>query len=175
MVRYLLPVLLILLAIFLLERHPPSEECNPSQNFKEYLEYKNGTILVHFVTNCCGIEVDVKKERGKYVLMERRVGKLCKCFCHKTIEIKNAEKLPVEIFSYDGRKRELKYLGFCGWSTYGKCETDFDCVVDGCSGQVCRSKYEKPILTTCEWRECYDKRLYKASCRCIGGKCQWVE
>ncbi len=63
--------------------------------------------------------------------------------------------------------------GFCGWSTGGACVTDFDCVRDGCSGQVCRSTHEEPVFTTCEWRECYDAQKYGVRCKCIDGKCKW--
>ncbi|MFN3803555.1 MAG: eight-cysteine-cluster domain-containing protein [Pyrobaculum sp.] len=62
---------------------------------------------------------------------------------------------------------------FCGWSTGGKCVTDLDCVVDGCSGQVCRSTYEDPVITTCEWKECYNAERYGVRCRCIEGRCRW--
>jgi len=61
---------------------------------------------------------------------------------------------------------------FCGYSTYGKCEADSDCVIGGCSGQVCQSKNEK-IITTCEWKDCYNAKKYNLKCRCINGKCQW--
>ncbi|MEM4359910.1 MAG: eight-cysteine-cluster domain-containing protein [Candidatus Bilamarchaeaceae archaeon] len=62
---------------------------------------------------------------------------------------------------------------FCGWSTYGSCSSDSDCRVGGCSGQVCQSKYEESVITTCEYRECYNARAYGLSCECIAGRCQW--
>jgi eight-cysteine-cluster-containing protein len=62
---------------------------------------------------------------------------------------------------------------FCGWSTYGKCSSDSDCTAGGCSGQVCQSKYEEPVITTCEWKDCYDASKYSLKCRCIDGRCQW--
>jgi eight-cysteine-cluster-containing protein len=63
--------------------------------------------------------------------------------------------------------------GFCGWSSYGKCSSDSDCILDGCSAQVCQSKYEEPVRTTCEWRDCYNAKMYGLKCRCIDGRCQW--
>jgi len=63
---------------------------------------------------------------------------------------------------------------FCGYSTYGSCLTDNQCIRGGCSGQVCQSIKEKPIATTCEYRDCYDSKKYKVSCRCVNNKCQWV-
>jgi|GEM_PF-1210148 eight-cysteine-cluster-containing protein len=68
---------------------------------------------------------------------------------------------------------ELNQTGFCGFSTYGECVTDRDCMVGGCSGQVCQSKFEEPVITTCEWKECYDTEKYDVQCRCIENKCQW--
>jgi eight-cysteine-cluster-containing protein len=62
---------------------------------------------------------------------------------------------------------------FCGWSTYGHCLTDLDCIKGGCSGQVCQSKQEEPIITTCEWRDCYNAKLYGLDCKCINEQCQW--
>lgn len=62
---------------------------------------------------------------------------------------------------------------FCGWSTYGKCATDGDCQTGGCSGQVCESKLEEPITTTCQWKDCYNAKQYNLNCRCLEGKCQW--
>jgi len=64
---------------------------------------------------------------------------------------------------------------FCGWSTYGNCSSDSDCIASGCSGQVCQSIYEEPVVTTCEWRDCYNAEKYGLRCRCIEGKCQCSE
>jgi len=53
-----------------------------------------------------------------------------------------------------------------------KCQVDSDCVTDGCSGQICRSKLDEPVMTTCEWREeyaCYKKD----GCLCQSGQCAW--
>jgi eight-cysteine-cluster-containing protein len=62
---------------------------------------------------------------------------------------------------------------FCGWSTYGNCIYDSDCIVSGCSSQICQSKEEGAIITTCEWKDCYDAENYNLKCKCIEGKCQW--
>lgn len=63
--------------------------------------------------------------------------------------------------------------GFCGRSTLGACESSDDCVAGGCSGQVCQSENEEPVITTCEYRDCYNADAYKLSCKCVGGKCSW--
>ncbi len=55
-----------------------------------------------------------------------------------------------------------------------ECNIDFDCIIGGCSGQVCSPKSDGPIVTTCEWKEEY--ACYKlTTCSCINGKCQWKE
>lgn len=62
---------------------------------------------------------------------------------------------------------------FCGQSTGGDCQSDADCIAGGCSSQVCSSKSEGPIITTCEWRECYQSELFGVQCGCVENKCQW--
>ncbi|MFP3946855.1 MAG: eight-cysteine-cluster domain-containing protein [Archaeoglobaceae archaeon] len=64
---------------------------------------------------------------------------------------------------------------FCGWSTQGNCSTDADCIAGGCSGQVCQSTFEEPVITTCEYKECYNADLYGMECKCIEGACQWSQ
>ncbi len=76
--------------------------------------------------------------------------------------------LPNKIFQI-----QTKVSGFCGSSTNGACSTDSDCMKGGCSGQVCQGKSEEPIITTCEFRECYDSVRYGVSCGCVSNKCQW--
>ncbi|MFH1392071.1 MAG: eight-cysteine-cluster domain-containing protein [bacterium] len=67
------------------------------------------------------------------------------------------------------------YLGeFCGRSSYGHCNTNDDCLERGCSGQVCMSKSDEPMGTTCEWRNCYKNELYGMQCRCVKNRCQWA-
>lgn len=61
---------------------------------------------------------------------------------------------------YGGVRTLTPYVnvaGFCGWSTYGECRNDEDCKIGGCSEQVCQSKSEGFVGTTCEWFDCYDK------------------
>ncbi len=62
---------------------------------------------------------------------------------------------------------------FCGWSTNGECSDDSECRAGGCSAQVCESINEKPSVTICDWRDCYDAETYGLSCGCVQGKCQW--
>ena len=64
---------------------------------------------------------------------------------------------------------------FCGTSTYGSCTIDSDCIAGGCSGQVCQSKNEEPIVTTCEYKDCYNAQSYGLDCKCVDKKCQWAK
>ncbi|MDD5318146.1 MAG: eight-cysteine-cluster domain-containing protein [Candidatus ainarchaeum sp.] len=53
----------------------------------------------------------------------------------------------------------------------GECASDSQCVVSGCSGQVCANR---SVVTTCEYRPeyaCYGL----TSCGCVGGRCAWRE
>ncbi len=89
------------------------------------------------------------------------------------LEIKELELKPApEEKSTQLREKEI---GFCGWSTKFPCQTDEDCLKSGCSGQVCQGKNEPAIITTCEWRDCYDADIYKVKCGCFKGKCQWYQ
>ncbi len=56
-----------------------------------------------------------------------------------------------------------------------ECQTDADCMVGGCSGQLCGSvKDMQDIVTTCEWKDEY--ACYKlTNCLCIENKCNWKE
>ncbi|MDH7594172.1 MAG: DUF333 domain-containing protein [Methanomicrobiales archaeon] len=76
-------------------------------------------------------------------------------------------------FYRGGCKPVGKRGGFCGWSTFGSCVNDADCMRGGCSEQVCQSVNESPVVTTCEWRDCYSAGDYGLSCGCVGGRCQW--
>ncbi|MCX8163683.1 MAG: eight-cysteine-cluster domain-containing protein [Candidatus Micrarchaeota archaeon] len=62
---------------------------------------------------------------------------------------------------------------FCGFSQ-GKCSKDSDCLVGGCSGQVCYSKDIEAPITTCEYRECYNAAKYGLGCKCADGFCKWT-
>ncbi len=74
----------------------------------------------------------------------------------------------------NGTKHDLRPPGeFCGRSTSGKCINDPDCVRGGCSRQVCQSAQEEPVITTCEWKECYNAAAFELECRCANERCQW--
>ncbi len=57
--------------------------------------------------------------------------------CGKRVTIFDVPKeAKVEFLNKDGNIFILKpHAEFCGWSTYGKCSSDEDCIKAGCSGQ----------------------------------------
>jgi len=126
--------------------------------------------------NCCGIKVKVERKDSTYKILEKQYGELCRCMCRRKVTIFNVpEGAKVEFLDKDGNSFILSpNVKFCGWSTYGKCSNDKDCIIDGCSTQVCRSKLENQIITTCEWIDCYDANKYGVECKCIDEKCQWA-
>jgi len=75
-------------------------------------------------------------------------------------------------FRGECKKEEVKD-NFCGRSTYGKCDSNSDCIVGGCSGQICQAKSEEPIVSTCEYTDCYNAETYNLECQCVEKKCQW--
>ncbi len=151
-------------------------ECSAVFKPEKTVEYNESTrtLTAYVRVNCCGVNVTVEKEKNTYRIIEKQYGELCKCMCVRKVKIYDVPKeARVEFVDKDGSVTILApVVGFCGWSTYGRCESDEDCVVDGCSGQVCRSKFEEPIITTCEWLDCYDVK--GVACKCIDGKCQWI-
>lgn len=62
---------------------------------------------------------------------------------------------------------------FCGTSTYAECDSDVDCIRGGCSGEICQSAHQEPVITPCWWRDCFDTDKHKTFCLCMNHKCQW--
>ena len=62
---------------------------------------------------------------------------------------------------------------FCGISTLGSCNSDSQCKTGGCSGQVCQGVDEEDVITTCEYKDCYNSASFDVSCGCVDNKCEW--
>ncbi len=87
-----------------------------------------------------------------------------------------AEFYPVMADLFDQMLSTFKLIEeFCGTSTNGSCVSDSDCIATGCSGQVCWSKNEESLVTTCEWKACYRAKDYGFECKCVNSKCQWLK
>lgn len=87
--------------------------------------------------------------------------------------INDIQKTTAEVAAMTQQIKRAKTTEFCGISTNGQCFEDSDCIVGGCSNQVCQSKNEEPIITNCEWKDCYRSVDYGVECKCLDGKCQW--
>jgi len=116
--------------------------------------------------------ISQRKANWKYILivliLAIIIGWGISAYCN--YRIKKITSSLVEFPEIKKPKRE-----FCGTSTYGSCASDSDCMATGCSGQVCWSKNEESIVTTCEWRECYRAKDYGFGCKCVDKKCQWAK
>jgi len=145
--------------------------------FSVTYDERNKILNAEVWVNCCGVEIKVEKEDSTYKIFEKQYGELCRCACKRRVRIFDVpEQARVEFLSRDGGYFILSpNLKFCGWSTYGKCSSDKDCITTGCSKQICQSRFEKPMLTTCEWKDCYDTEKFGIACRCVEGRCQWVK
>ncbi|NHW88659.1 MAG: eight-cysteine-cluster domain-containing protein [Archaeoglobales archaeon] len=145
--------------------------------YRSYYEYDSQKkVLRAFVTvNCGSDEVLAEKIGEKIVITEKDYdGKLAKCLCQKEVRIFNVDELKVEFVDWSGNSKLLeKGKGFCGRSTLAHCEKDDDCKIGGCSSQLCMGAKEE-IVTTCEFRECYDYTKYRVSCKCVNNMCQWI-
>lgn len=170
------------------------------QNTKTYVpttvHFENNTLIIkHSVSYVCCAKIvpKVKITNDIINITEINEGDVCKCMCNYIIQINisGLEKKPYEINVFGVKYKDIhpaeKILSmnitlgpmestkdnFCGISTHGKCSSDKDCIVGGCSNQVCQSIFEKPTITTCEWRECYNADFYGYKCGCINGRCEW--
>lgn len=63
---------------------------------------------------------------------------------------------------------------FCGSSLYSECEQDSDCKIGGCSSQLCGSQAAVDnMMSSCEFRPCYDHTRFDLNCGCKNNICQW--
>ncbi len=152
--------------------------CTQAKYLIDRYEYSDGKITAYIMRNCCSDEIVVEKDGDTYRIIEKdEDGKICKCNCMSAVEIEGADKNARVVFvDFTGEEKELKSLtgSFCGWSTYASCKSDADCIVGGCSGQVCMEKGEN-VVTVCEWKECFDAKKFGMRCGCVDGACQWTQ
>ncbi len=58
-----------------------------------------------------------------------------------------------------------------GTGAANACRDDADCVVSGCSQEVCAAE---PVVTTCEAIPTPTRDLGCRACACVQGTCRWV-
>lgn len=61
-----------------------------------------------------------------------------------------------------------------GLSTYGRCSTVNDCIVSGCNGEICQSRFEESRVSVCIYNPPYPKEL-GYTCKCVDQKCSWTK
>lgn len=55
------------------------------------------------------------------------------------------------------------------------CQTSKDCLIGGCSSQICYSIYdEEGGVSNCFWQDEYACYVY-SSCSCVNSQCRWEE
>jgi len=113
----------------------PEVEAASSWAFREVQR-----LLREKAVKAAGLEA-LKPVRGVEVVLHEEIG------VHEVVvvEAHNARELLEWLREYL-RERGLN-PGFCGVSTGGPCSSDKDCVRSGCSGEVCQSKLEEPVVT----------------------------
>jgi len=141
----------------------------------------NRIVFEHkLVYYCCAeIVLEWTEHNNELTVKEINKGGTCDCTCDYEIRgefgpVPDGVYL-VRVFDPDMRlvvdsRVEVRTDGFCGWSDYGHCDSDNDCLRSGCSGQVCGVEGHS---TTCEWRECYNPEPYDLQCGCKDNECQW--
>lgn len=63
---------------------------------------------------------------------------------------------------------------YYGESTNGSCSGLSDCIVSGCSSEICQSKKEETRMSVCMYREDTPKNL-GYHCGCVNQKCGWTK
>lgn len=67
---------------------------------------------------------------------------------------------------------ETQNQDFHGSSTKGRCTSSSDCIITGCNLEICQTKFEEPLVSTCEYNPPYPKdKGYH--CLCIINQCEW--
>ena len=64
---------------------------------------------------------------------------------------------------------------YYGSSTYGECQINDDCESGGCGSEICGSKAESPLLSTCEGYDEPTPKMLNYQCACVNQKCQWYK
>ncbi|MEM4472801.1 MAG: eight-cysteine-cluster domain-containing protein [Archaeoglobaceae archaeon] len=144
-------------------------------DYRQYYQYDaaNKTITAVVTVNCASDEIIVVKGERIKIIERDYDGILAKCVCQKVVKVYGVNDVGVDFIDLFGVTQKLEKSEFCGVSTFTECRTDEDCRIGGCSGQVCMGVGDE-IITSCEYRECYDHRKYGIICKCVNNMCQWV-
>lgn len=150
------------------------KKCIKTENSNNYyfFDEENKKLIIWIISNsCCSEKIFIEETNTSYKIFEKEEDNvICNCDCNREIIIHNAKKLNIEFFNF--KKEKVHIEEFCGISTYSYCESNNDCIVGGCSGEICQGKNEE-IFSICIWKECY-KNLKNHRCACINNRCRWI-
>lgn len=149
----------------------------------------------HLIGGCAGVSLDNLQEccnnyaRGNNIELPTCVGNWiiesgnCSWKCEEESECQTDSDCPsivcVSTPCYQNKcingkcELEINKSEFCGSSTNFACSSDSDCKIGGCSSQVCQGKNEEDMITTCEYKDCYNSEKFNLNCRCENNKCKW--
>lgn len=174
--RFGIGFLLTILVLGCLQQKPSENATNMTNNttvpsgyeVKDYCENDSDCVRVN---KCCDCGL------GEYVNRYNQQPECPKdqprCLCATALSHGECQNNKCAAVPDKQTQSKPQPAGFCGFSTNDSCETDTDCIKGGCSGQVCQSRSEEPLITTCEYRECYDAETFEVNCGCISGQCKW--
>ncbi|MFW6312031.1 MAG: eight-cysteine-cluster domain-containing protein [Nanoarchaeota archaeon] len=140
-------------------------------NTDDYIDYEGQNLIItnietYFCEGCYRII-------GNYQLISEKDNNIMDL---KSFEILlNDWKIVDSVFyqgSLENQNQNIK--PFCGISTNEECELDIDCVTSGCSQEICKGKYTEEIISTCDYKECYNNNEYGYECKCLNNECKWV-
>ncbi|MCS7118514.1 MAG: eight-cysteine-cluster domain-containing protein [Archaeoglobaceae archaeon] len=149
--------------------------CSYFGNYGNYYRYdiESRTLTALVTVNCGSDEIVVENDDMLRIVEKDYDGIIFRCLCKREVEFFNIGEIAVEFIDLSGNSKILEKEDlFCGKSTFAYCEKDDDCKIGGCSGNFCMGVGEE-IVTTCEYRECYDYLKYNMGCKCVYNRCQW--
>ena len=121
--------------------------------------------IVDFV---CGI--DGKTYKNKCAANDAGVGIECNRVCPCTTI--PAKPLLITPDTGASKLKDIIVNGFCGTQTETFCSQDSDCMVGGCSGEICQARKDNMMNSICLFEDCYQKPT-NVYCGCDSGQCKW--
>jgi len=85
------------------------------------------------------------------------------------------ESHPRQCWTPDGRHfvEEIEKIEYYGFSTYGSCQVNNDCLVSGCNREICQSKTEESLVSICILPDKPTPPQLNYECQCVVQRCQW--
>lgn len=77
------------------------------------------------------------------------------------------------IFEETREKIREEERGYYGFSTFGQCQNDNDCLISGCNREICQSRFEEEMASICILPNRPTPSQLGYGCRCHLNQCQW--